>query len=199
MRRLALLATLALTATLPAAAMDADSQAVVERLKVGKGLHIEDVGTLMMGAERWCYHESDGACAWSDIYLEVTPDGARYEIGNAWDSDTDIVSVDQGEFRDGRYICESGYDWVPTVRAFSRADGAPLSGRDLDALRQEIYSMAGERGDCFDYVYRGRDAQADTVTLLQRQYSGGVHDPARDAEVTLHFDKASADALTWYW
>ncbi len=199
MRRLALLASACLAIAMPAMAMDDASQAVVERLKPGKLVHIEDVGTLMMGSERWCYHESEGACAWSDIYLEVTADGARYEIGNAWDENTDIISIDEGELRDGRYVCETGFDWVPTVRAFSREDGTALSGRELDALRQEIAANVSERSDCYDYVYRGRDEDADTVMLLQRQYSGGVHDPANDAEVTLHFDKASADALGWYW
>lgn len=199
MRRLAILLAASLAAALPISAMDTASQAVVDKLKPGKMVHIEDVGALMMGAERWCYNEDDGGCAWTDIYLEVTQEGARYEIGNAWDENTNIFSTDRGEFRDGRYICETGYDWIQTVRAFSRADGSPLFGRALETLRQEIADNAGERNDCFDYVYRGHDAAADTVTLLQRQYTAGEHDPANDAVVTLHFDKASAEALNWYW
>jgi hypothetical protein len=200
MRRFALSLALGLVASLPVMALDDQSLAIVERLKPGKLMRIADVGVLMMGSERWCYNEHDGQCAWTDIYLQVTEDGARYEIGNAWDDTVDIVSVDEGVFRDRRYICETNFDWVPTVRAFSRDDGSALFGRDLDHLRQEIRSnLTGERNGCFDYLYRSHDAEAETVTLLQRQYNDGAYDEAGDALVTLYFNKAEADALKLSW
>ncbi len=200
MRALALALAAVVTSGLPAVALDTASQQVVERLKPGKRLAIEDVGSLMMGSERWCYNELNGQCAWTDIYLDVTEDGARYEIGNAWDDTVDIVSVDEGVFRDGRYICETNFDWVPTVRAFLRDDGSALFGRDLEHLRQEIRSnLSGERNGCFDYVYRSHDVEAETVTLLQRQYDDGIYNEAGDALVTLYFNKADADALKWAW
>ncbi len=200
MRALALALAAVVTSGLPALALDTASQQVVERLKPGKRLAIEDVGSLMMGSERWCYNEHNGQCAWTDIYLEVTEDGARYEIGNAWDDTVDIVSVDEGVFKDGRFICETNFDWVPTVRAFSRDDGSALFGRDLEHLRQEIRSnLSGERNGCFDYVYRSHDVEAETVTLLQRQYDDGIYNEAGDALVTLYFNKADADALKWSW
>jgi hypothetical protein len=184
----------------PAFGFDADSQAVVDRMKTGKLVPIAEVATLMRGAERWCYRQTEAGCSWSDIYLEVTAEGASYEIGNAWNAVYDIVFTDHGTFEEGRYICETGYDWVPTVRAFRRDDGSPVGGRELHALKQEIIGYRGtEENDCFDYLFEGADAAARTVTLLQRQFTGGVHDPANDVAVTLHFDAESAEALAWYW
>ncbi|ODT76818.1 MAG: hypothetical protein ABS76_30055 [Pelagibacterium sp. SCN 64-44] len=184
----------------PAAGYDADSQAVIDRFKPGKLVPIADVGVLMMGAERWCYNQQGSECAWSDIYLWVEGDRVGYELSNPWSEGVDISFVDEAEFRDGRYICETGFDWLPSVRAFVRGDGMAIEGRDLAALKAEIATMAdiGGAGDCFDYLYRGHDAEAQTVTLLQRQFVGGVHEPVNDAEVTLHFDKAKADGLGWY-
>ncbi|UYN99228.1 MAG: hypothetical protein KIT02_15095 [Devosia sp.] len=200
MRRLVSLFALGLVTTSPALGIDEQSQAVIDRLKTGKMVHIADVGVLMMGAEKWCYAEDDGNCSWSDIYLEVTADGARYEISNAWNENINIASTDQGEFRNDRYICETDYDWVATVHATSRTDGSVISGRALDGLRQEIRAgITNGRDDCFDYIFRGSDAAAETVTLLQRQYAGGEYLPANDVEVTLHFNAEDAAALGWYW
>lgn len=193
-------AALAITA-LPAMGQDAASQAVVDRMKAGKLVPIADIATLMMGAERWCYQEKEGECAWSDIYLSVDAKGASFELSNPWSEAIDISFVDVGEFKDGRYICETGNDWLPTLRAYSREDGTAIEGRDLAALKLEVDIQLGlgDDKDCFDYLFQGADAGTETVTLLQRQYVDGRTDPANDAVVTLHFDKESADDLGWYW
>jgi hypothetical protein len=128
-------------------------------------------------------------------YLDVTPEGARFEIGNAWDDTVDIYFVDEGEFRDDVFICQSGNGWVASVRAMSREDGTPLGGRELDALKQEIAGGLGDQNTCFDYILEAVDADGQTVTLLQRQYRDGVTDPADDAPVTIHFDPAEARTL----
>lgn len=197
-RLLACFAFGALTLT-PALAFDGETQAVLDRMKLGKLVPITEIATLMRRSERWCYAEDGGACAWSDIYLDVTGKGATFEIGNAWDADTDVVFTDHGTFRDGRYICETGYDWVPTIRAISRKDGTALTGRALWALKAVIAEGRSESVDCFDYVLKGSDADAQTITLLQRQHTDGVTDPDRDVTVTLHFDAESAAALSWYY
>jgi hypothetical protein len=90
---------------------------------------------------------------------------------------------------------------VSSVRATRRADGSPVNGLELWSLKQSIAEgLAVPRViDCFDYVYKGADPEAETVTLLQRQYTDGVTDPSRDVTVTLHMDQASADRLTWYY
>ena len=207
MRPLALIAAILVAGLVPAQAFDAQAfdapvEDVLAGLKRGKVLPIAATATLRRASERWCYLEKDGACAWSDIYLEVTDKGATYEIGNAWNADYDIVFTDKGEFRDGRFICEIDHDWLASVRAFARSDNAPIGGRDLFALKQDIHDMADPVGhDCFDYQLRGIDRQAGTIELLQRQYpfGGPDSDPAKDTLVTLHFDPADAAALTWYW
>lgn len=201
MRLPALSVVLLLAGTLHGLAFDTPSQAVVDRMKTGKLMHIEDVATLMMGAERWCYEEDDGNCAWSDIYLAIEGDAATYEISNPWSEDVDISFVDHGAFRHERYICETGFDWIPSVRAFERGDGKSIEGRALEALRQEIRDTVTpeENSDCFDYVYQGADAAAETITLVQRQYADGVTDPANDVVVTLYFNPEAAAALGWYW
>lgn len=201
MHRFAVLVAITLVGSVPALGFDADSQAVIDHLKVGKHLPIASIATLMRGSERWCYNLRDGNCAWSDIYLDVTDTGAKYEISNPWNEKVDISSVDQGVFKEGRYICETSFDWVPSVRAFDRESGSAIEGRALETLRQEISAAVdtSQSADCFDYVYRGADADEQTVTLLQRQYVDGVTDPANDAEVTLYFDKDAAEALGWYW
>ena len=201
MRRIALSVALILAGTLSGQAFEAQSQAVLDRLKSGKLVHIDDVATLMMGSERWCYHERDGECSWSDIYLNIEGDQATYEISNPWSETIDISFVDRGEFRDNRYICEVGFDWVPSVRAYSREDGNAIEGRALEDLRREIrdYVTPQSNSDCFDYLYQGADADAEIVTLLQRQYTDGVTDPANDAVVKLYFNKDAAEALGWYW
>lgn len=201
MRHLLLAAALTLLGASAAAAFDSATQAVIDRhKKAGKPLSMTDVASLMQASERWCYAQMDGTCSWSDIYLEVTGEGAVFEIGNAWSATTDIVFTDQGVFKDDRYVCETGDDWVPTVRGLSRGEGAPLGGRELWALKAEISEViAGGTVDCFDYLFRGSDEEAQTITLLQRQYTDDVYDPSNDTEVTLHFDAENAAALTWRW
>lgn len=192
---------LLVTSALPGQAFDANTDAVLERLKAGKLVQASDVAVLMRGAERWCYQEQDGNCAWSDIYLSVEGTDIRYEISNPWNEDIDISSVDHAEFRDNRYVCEVGFDWISSLRAYDRSDGKAIEGRELDALRQDIrdHATPENSGDCYDYVYRGADADKQVVTLLQRQYSDGVTDAANDAVVTLYFDRDAADNLGWYW
>ena len=51
----------------------------------------------------------------------------------------------------------------------------------------------------FDYLLKGSDAEAETITLLQRQFTDGVTDPINDVTVTLHFNAADAAALSWYY
>lgn len=200
MRRFALLLLLTLASVLPGLAQDAQSQDVADKMKKGKLMAISDVAVLMMGSERWCYRQEEGNCAWSDIYLSANEDGATYEISNPWSEEIDISFVDEGVFKDDRYICETAFDWVPSVRAFSRADGSAIEGRELAALREEISgAVDADDDDCFDYLYQQQDAEAETVTLLQRHYIDGETDPANDALVTLHFNKDTAQALGWYW
>lgn len=193
---LALVASLVLTSS--ALAFDTATTAVAERYKVGKALKIADLATLMGASERWCYSEDAGTCGWSDIYLDVGEDRVSFELGNAWNDTVDIVFVTEGEFRDQRYFCETGADWVPSVRAINRADSSLVGGRELAALKREIAAaLSGDSADCFDYLFVAADAEAQTITLTQRQYVDDTHDPTQDVPVTLHFDKASADALTW--
>lgn len=201
MRSVAYSLALMLVGTLCAQGFESGVQTVLDRQKIGKMVHIDDAATLMMGANRWCYNERNGECGWSDIYLKVEDDRATYEISNPWSELIDISFVDHGQLREDRYICETGFDWVPSVRAYDRETGNAIEGRPLEELRQEIYEhVSPETGsDCFDYVYRGADADAETVTLLQRQYADGVTDPANDAVVTLYFNKDAAEALGWYW
>jgi hypothetical protein len=201
MRRLACSVIFLIAGVLPGLAFDADTEAVLGRAKAGKLVSISDIATLMRGSERWCYNEREGECAWSDIYLSVEGTSATYEISNPWSEAVDISFVDRGELRDNRYICEVGFDWIPSVRAYDRDDGNAIEGRALEALRQEIRDTVdtSANSDCFDYLYRGSDADSETVTLLQRQYTDGVTDPAYDAVVTLYFNKEAADDLGWYW
>jgi hypothetical protein len=201
MRFLAVILALWAVATASVVAQDEQSQAVMDRIKAGKLMPISDVAVLMMGSERWCSREQEGNCAWSDIYLEVTETGATYEISNPWSEEVDISFVDQGIFKDGRYICETGHDWVPTVRAYGREDGTAIEGRDLAALKQEIAEQVdtSDDDDCFDYLYQHQDKDAETVTLLQRHYIDGETDPANDALVTLYYNKDAAADLGWYW
>lgn len=197
-----MLAATALTLALgsSAFAFDTATQAIVDRHKASKPVSISDIATLMASSERWCYIEEAGTCAWSDIYLEVNDSGAAFEIGNAWSETVDVVFTDGGTFEDGRSICETGIDWVPTLRARHRADGSMLLGRELQTLKAEVAAtQANSVVDCFDYLYLSSDADAQTVTLLQRQSTAGAYDPAKDTEVTLHFDPTRAAALTWRW
>lgn len=185
----------------PALAYDAASQAVIDRLKSGKLISASELAALMMGAERWCYNQRDDECGWSEIYLSADADGAEYELSHAWNGEVDIALIDRGAFRDGRYFCETDTDWVRSIRAYSRADGTAIEGRELAALRREIAGLlpTEKSSECFDYLYRGHDKAAQTITLLQRQFTGAVHAPEADAEVTLHFDKERAENLGWSW
>jgi hypothetical protein len=200
--RLPLLSVAVLVAsTLPGHAFDTETAAVLERLKSGKLMQAGDVALLMRNAERWCYNEQEGNCAWSDIYLAVGDSEIRYEISNPWSEEIDISFVDTLVIRDNRYVCEIGFDWVPSVRAYDRSDGNAIEGRALEAIRQDISAHAAptNNSDCYDYLYRGADEGQEVVTLLQRQYSDGVTDPANDAVVTLHFNAETAADLGWYW
>lgn len=201
MRQRALAVALLLAGAPSALAFDADSQAVLDRMKSGKLMPISDVAVLMMGSERWCYNERAGECSWSDIYLSTDAKGAVYEISNPWSEEVDISFVDEGVFRDDRYICEIGHDWITSVRAYGREDGNAIEGRALATLKDDIRAQVTIEGsdDCFDYVYRGADPQRQIVTLLQRQYVDGETNPADDAVVSLYFDKDAAEALGWYW
>lgn len=201
MKRIWAISAMTLAAILPSQAFDDASQAVIDRAKVGKALPIEDVATLMMGAERWCYNQQDDECAWSDIYLSTSAEGATFEISHPWSQTVDIVFVSAGVFREGRYICENAVDWIPSVRAYERGEGWALEGRELAALKQEIADTVDLTDDhaCFDYIYRGHDVNEETVTLLQRDYAGPDGNPLGEAMVTLHFDKDIADALGWYF
>ena len=191
---------IALTTGSAAQAFDADTQAVIDRHKANKPVSISDVATLMRASEKWCYDNQDHTCAWTDIYLEVTDTGVIYEIGNAWDADTDIAFTDEGVFRDDRYICETGKDWVPTVRATRRSDGSVIDGRMLWELKRAIHAnQSRESQDCFDYLYLRSDADYLTVTLLQRQYTDDVHVEGNDVEVSLHMSAEDAAGLLWRW
>lgn len=201
MRHLALSIAALLASALPALCFDASVEAVLDKAKTGKLMPIDAVAVLMMSSERWCYDERDGDCAWSDIYLSVEGTSAKYEISNPWSEDIDISFVDHGELRDGRYICETGFDWIPSVRAYERQGGNAIEGRALEQLRQEIRDTVdpSQNSDCYDYLYQGADAATGVVRLQQRQFVDGVTDPAKDAVVTVHFDRDTAEALGWYW
>ncbi|WDR00321.1 hypothetical protein PSC71_05995 [Devosia sp. J2-20] len=193
---------LALSAMLSptAFAFDTATQAIVDLQKSGKPVQTADLVVLMQASERWCYVQQAASCAWSDIYLDVNADGAQFEISNAWSEAVEIAFIDTGRFEDGRMICETGVDWLPTIRAIKRADGSIIGGRALHDLKAEIGATAADTTiDCFDYRYLGADAEARTITLLQRQSREGVHDPDQDTEVTLHFNPATAAALTLRW
>jgi hypothetical protein len=185
----------------PAAlAFDADTQAIIDRHKAGKLVSMTDMAQLMRSSAQWCYINQDHTCAWTDIYLEVTDTGATFEIGNAWDADTDIAFTDEGVFKDDRYICESGKDWVPSVRATRRSDGSVIGGRMLWELKAAIEAnRSAETLDCFDYVYLGANPDQEVVTLRQRQYTDDVHVEGNDVEVTLHMNSEDAAGLLWRW
>lgn len=199
MKTLLAVAALTLAATAPALAFDATIEDIIDRHKANKPVSIADVAELMRLSERWCYLEDAGTCSWSDIYLDVTSEGATYEIGNAWDGDRDIVFIDTGVF-EGNAICETGVDWLPSMRGVWRDTGLPIGGRELHALRGEVQAGRSEGViDCFDYTYQSADADAQTVTLLQKQYTDDAYMPQYDTLVTIHFDPASASGLTWRW
>jgi hypothetical protein len=198
MLRLFAVAALALTTAAPALAFSADTEALVSRLKSGKLIPGATVAELMRSAERWCYWEQEGACSWSDIYLEVDETGVTYEIGNAWETDISLFFTDTGVWQ-GNEICETGEEWIASVRATRISDGTPIGGRELWDIKNDVLANRGESFiDCFDYLFLRADPDANTVTLLQRHYQEGTYVPANDAEVSIHFDPDTAAALTWY-
>jgi hypothetical protein len=179
---------------------DATTQGVIDHYKGQKLVRAADIAELMRASERWCYDEREGQCSWSDIYLDVAAEDARFEISNAWSETVDVSFVDRGVFNDKNQICETGADWTPTVHARSRSDERAISGRELEAIKDEMIANRGETSiDCFDYLYQSADAEAQTVTLLQRQYIEDVHQPDADVLVTIHFDPATALGLKLRW
>ena len=197
-----LFAAMAITLATGSAALafDADTQDVINRHKANKPVSISDIATLMRASEQWCYINQDHSCAWTDIYLEVTDSGVTYEIGNAWDAETDIAFTDEGVFRDDRYICETGKDWVPTMRATRRSDGSAIEGRLLWELKAAVQATRqDDTVDCFDYLFLRSDPDQQVVTLLQRQYTDDVHVEGNDVEVTLHMNAEDAAGLLWRW
>lgn len=186
-----------------AAAMDVEAETLARGYKSGKDLPITDVATLMRLSERWCYNQQDMTCAWSDVYLDVTEDGAIYELTSLWDADHEIMLTERGTFEEDRFICETAQITAATMRARTVADGTPIGGRDLWLLKGEV-TLAYEANPkspetCYDYTFLSLSIPDDTITLRQRIWRDGVTDPAEDAEVTLHFDAAKAAALTTRW
>lgn len=200
MKRLLAALVLSLLPTASALAFDGATEAVIAGLKTGKPVPMQEVAALMQASERWCYIEESGSCAWTDVYLVVTAEGAEYEIANAWDESTDIALIDRGQFEDNARFCEIETAWMSSVRATRRADSSLVNGRALRDLKAQMTTVVGTpQLDCFDYVYRSADRSARTITLLQRQSHAGVHDPAQDTLVTLHFDPEAAARLTLRW
>ena len=200
MTRIAGALALTLLAAFPALAFEPDTEAVVERYKAFKVVTATDLATLMRQSELWCYAESDGQCSWSDVYLDVSDRDARFEISNAWSETADISFIDQGVFNEQNQICETGDDWRPSVHARNRSDGKAIVGRELEAIKDELLANRTETViDCFDYLYQSSDPARQTVTLLQRQYTKGEHQPSGDVVVTLHFDPENAQALKLSW
>ena len=195
-----LLAALALTLATGSAALafDTDTQAIIDRHKSVKLVAIKDVAHLMRESAQWCYDNQDGSCAWSEIYLDVRDSGATFELSNAWDAELDYAMTDEALF-EGDKACQTGLNWLPSLRAIRRSDGGPVGGRILHDFR---LAMAEARpdleayDDCFDYLYLSSAADQQVVTLLQRQYVDGVHDAANDVEVTVYFDAEDAAGLT---
>ena len=183
-----------------ASGFDATTEAITTRYKAQKPVSAADLADLMRSSERWCYAEENGQCSWSDVYLDVSADEARFEITNAWSETVDLSFVDKGVFSNQNQICETGQDWTDTVHARNRSDGTAVTGRELEAIKDELIAN-GRDGeiDCFDYLYQSADAALQTVSLLQRQYRGDVHQADADVLVTLHFDPETARALTMRW
>jgi hypothetical protein len=198
MKKLLLAAAAVLALAGPALAeVYPSAEVIANTTKPGKWLHADELSGLMREAEVWCYNEADGTCDWSEIYLGVTldPQGITYESLNSWDTYLDVYFVDKAEFQDDRYVCEFGYDKVPSTRAIAE-DGALIGGRVLQRLRDEVAEGRVDRPNyCFDYTYGAYDAAAGTMSLTQRQYLGGVVDPSQEAKITLHFNAADAAAL----
>lgn len=193
----ALTAVLALSG--PAVAFDPDVAAVIDGLRPKAQLNVRDVATLMRNSAKWCYLETDGACSWADVYLDVTESGPVVEISNAYDADYVLYIVDKAEFRDEAYSCEYDYDWTASTRLVSQADGSSVGGRELYDLRVQFESNFGiDDPDCFDYLFVRANEEEQTVTLMQRTFSDSVMDEGSQTLVTIHFDPADAMALGYY-
>ncbi|KKC31881.1 hypothetical protein [Devosia psychrophila] len=195
-----LLAGMAITlaASTAALAFDAETQAIIDKHKAGKLVVIADVAHLMLASAKWCYDDQDHSCAWTEVYLEVTDSAATFELGNSWDAETDYALTDEGAFNDNK-ICQTGMNWVPNLRGTRRSDGTSIGGRQLHALKQAVAESRPDLesyDDCFDYLYVSSDPAQQLVTLRQRQYVDGVHDPLNDVEVTVHFNAEDAAGLT---
>ncbi|QQR38800.1 hypothetical protein [Devosia rhizoryzae] len=201
MIRFAAVFVLSLLGVVPGLAFDEASQAAIDGMKRGKAVPITAVTELMKGAQMWCYNQRENECAWSDIYLSISGNDVEFEMSHPWNDLIDISYINRGALKDNRFICGSGYDWIPSVRAYERGTGYVIGGRTLAALKLEVeqFTTVQQEFDCFDYVFEAADDEAQTVTLLQRQYEDGETDPANDATVTLHFDQATAADLGWYW
>lgn len=198
-RLAALMSTLA-ALTIPATAIEAKIEAMLDGYKTGKLLPIEDVAALMRSSERWCYNEQTGTCDWSDIYLDVGSDGATFELIDMWTQDVEIILTEKGVFRDGQFICGTGEEYTQSLRAYDTARNGYLTGRELYALKSEIAAVyaANQASEpaCFDYLFEAIAPDEETITVTQRIWRGGETDPAEDARVTLHFNRDSAEALT---
>jgi hypothetical protein len=184
-----------------AVAMDAEAETLARGYKGGKDMPISDVATLMRLSERWCYNQQDMTCAWSDIYLDVTDIGAVYEVTSLWDPEREITLTDFGAFEEDRFICEVATRSGETLRART-VDGTEIGGRDLWDLKGEIathFAADTQEPLCFDYTFAGLSIPDDTITLTQRTWRNDSTDPAEDAEVTIHFDPATAGALAIRW
>lgn len=189
---------LILVAVSSAWAFDADTEALIARYKMGKPVAITDVAQLMRASEAWCYDQQETSCAWREVYLDVTEDRVVFELANAWDEQFDYAMTDEAVFAQNR-ICQTGFNWIPSLRATSRDDGRAIGGRALHDLRAAIAESRPDIAtydDCFDYLFMAADPEQDTVTLLQRQYVDAVHDTANDVEVTIHFNADDAAGLT---
>ena len=181
----------------PALAFDPTVAEIVENMKPKAMVDTTDLAKLMKSSERWCYNEQDGTCQWSDVYLDVSESGPRIEVSSGYSDDYDLYIVDKGEFRDDRYVCEYGYDWTPSTRLLRHGDGSPVNGRELDAMRVQFANNFGIDGpSCFDYLFVRANAEAGTITLLQRTYDDFVENKDNAVAVTLHFDAEDAAGLT---
>ncbi len=199
-RHVIALATL-LAACSPVLAFDDAIQSFTDHFKAGKPVPSSALVVLMMESETWCYNQRENECGWSEVYLSDDGTTVRYELSNPWDEAVDIAYVSEIERRQNGQICEVGFNWLPSLRAYGRADGLSLEGRDLEDMRHRVLYVVdpADSSDCYSYVYEGFDAEAETVTLTQRQYVAGQYQSGMDAEVTLHFDKDTAQHLGWYF
>jgi hypothetical protein len=200
MRRVLVAMAVTLISVASASAFDAETQAAIGKYKSGKLVAATDLAQLMKSSALWCYKQEGDTCGWGDVYLEVTETGPTMEVGNAWDAELDAYFTDYGAFTDNRYVCETDYDWVPSVRVVRRSDNASVGGHELHAIKQQVrVNRAGNTVDCYDYLFLSADPETQVVTLLQRQYTDGAYIAGSDAEVRVHMDAAEAARLTWRW